>query len=53
MSSTPYVDAHRSGRTPNPCVECNRHLKFDRLLERADLLGFDCVATGHHARVDA
>ncbi len=47
----PYVDAHRVGRTPNPCVECNRHLKFERLLERADLLGFDCVATGHHARV--
>ncbi len=46
---TPYVEAHRSGRTPNPCVECNRHLKFDRLLERADLLGFDAVATGHHA----
>jgi tRNA-uridine 2-sulfurtransferase len=48
---SPYVEAHRSGRTPNPCVECNRHLKFDRLLERADLLGFDAVATGHHARV--
>jgi tRNA-specific 2-thiouridylase len=47
----PYVDAHRSGRTPNPCVECNRHLKFDRLLERADRLGFDAVATGHHARI--
>jgi tRNA-specific 2-thiouridylase len=48
----PYVDAHRAGLTPNPCVECNRHLKFDRLLERADLLGFDRVATGHHARVE-
>ena len=48
----PYVDAHRDGLTPNPCVECNRHLKFDRLVERADLLGFDCVATGHHARVE-
>lgn len=47
----PYVAAHASGRTPNPCVECNRHLKFDRLAERADLLGFDAVATGHHARV--
>ena len=39
------------GRTPNPCIECNRHLKFDRLLRRADALGFDAVATGHHARV--
>ena len=41
------------GRTPNPCVECNRHLKFDRLLSRAAQLGFDAVATGHHARVVA
>lgn len=48
----PYVRAHASGVTPNPCVECNRHLKFDRLLERADALGFDAVATGHHARID-
>jgi tRNA-uridine 2-sulfurtransferase len=47
----PYVDAHRRGATPNPCIECNRHLKFDRLLRRADALGFDAVATGHHARV--
>jgi tRNA-specific 2-thiouridylase len=49
----PYVADHGRGRTPNPCVECNRHLKFDRLLERAGLLGFDAVATGHHARVVA
>ena len=47
----PYAAAHASGRTPNPCIECNRHLKFDRFLERAALLGFDAVATGHHARV--
>ncbi len=46
----PYVAGHAEGRTPNPCIECNRHLKFDRLLERATLLGFDAVATGHHAR---
>jgi tRNA-uridine 2-sulfurtransferase len=46
-----YLDAHTQGRTPNPCIECNRHLKFDRLFERADLLGFDAVATGHHARI--
>jgi len=49
----PYVADHRAGRTPNPCIACNRHLKFDRLLERATLLGFDAVATGHHARVVA
>jgi tRNA-specific 2-thiouridylase len=47
----PYVQAHRDGITPNPCIECNRHLKFHRLSERADLLGFDAVATGHHARL--
>jgi tRNA-specific 2-thiouridylase len=47
----PYVDAYADGRTPNPCVECNRSIKFGRLLERADALGFAFVATGHHARV--
>lgn len=47
----PYVDAHRRGATPNPCIECNRHLKFDRLLGRAVAVGFDALATGHHARV--
>jgi len=46
----PYVTGHADGRTPNPCIECNRHLKFDRLLDRANQLGFDAVATGHHAR---
>jgi tRNA-specific 2-thiouridylase len=47
----PYVSEHAAGRTPNPCVECNRHLKFDRFLRRAVTLGYDAVATGHHARV--
>ena len=47
----PYVEAHVRGETPNPCVECNRHVKFDVLLERSRRLGFDALATGHHARV--
>ncbi len=47
----PYVRDHADGLTPNPCIECNRHLKFDRLLQRAEALGFDAVATGHHARI--
>lgn len=47
----PYVADHAAGVTPNPCVECNRHVKFDRLYRRAEQLGFDAVATGHHARV--
>ena len=46
----PYADAHAAGLTPNPCIECNRHLKFGKLLQRARQLGFDAVATGHHAR---
>jgi len=47
----PYVNAYASGETPNPCVECNRTMKFGRVLDRAEQLGFDEVATGHHARV--
>ncbi len=47
----PYVSAHARGVTPNPCVECNRSVKFARFAERADLLGFDAVATGHHASI--
>jgi tRNA-specific 2-thiouridylase len=48
----PYVRGHAEGSTPNPCIECNRHIKFDRLLVRSRRLGFDALATGHHARVD-
>ena len=47
----PYAEAYAGGQTPNPCVECNRTMKFGLLLERADVMGFDAVATGHHARV--
>ena len=47
----PYVSAHAQALTPNPCVACNAHLKFDRFLDRALLVGFDAIATGHHARV--
>ncbi len=47
----PYVAAHAAGRTPNPCIECNRVVKFDALYRRAVALGFDAVGTGHHARV--
>jgi len=47
----PFVSGHARGHSPNPCIECNRHIKFDLLFERARRLGFDAVATGHHARV--
>lgn len=42
---------YASGRTPNPCVRCNQWIKFDALLERAQTLGADVLATGHYARV--
>src|ERR1017187_7881018 len=48
---TPFVEGHLAGQSPNPCIECNRHIKFDLLFERAHRLGFDAVATGHHAQV--
>ncbi|MGM9619473.1 MAG: tRNA 2-thiouridine(34) synthase MnmA [Oscillospiraceae bacterium] len=46
-----FVSEYRAGRTPNPCIECNRYLKFDRLLQRAQLLDCDALVTGHYARV--
>ena len=47
----PFARAYRRGRTPNPCVDCNRCLKFGVLFEKARLLGCDAVATGHYARI--
>jgi tRNA-specific 2-thiouridylase len=48
----PFADAYLAGRTPLPCVACNRRFKFGRLLERARALGASRVATGHYARSD-
>lgn len=47
----PYLEAHEKMLTPNPCIECNRHIKFAGLHNRAMAMGYDYVATGHHARV--
>ncbi|MDN4471806.1 tRNA 2-thiouridine(34) synthase MnmA [Demequina zhanjiangensis] len=47
-----FLSEYEAGRTPNPCVRCNEHIKFDTLLERASALGFDAVVTGHYARID-
>lgn len=47
----PYLDAYLGGTTPNPCVECNRSLKFGHLLALAEAWGCSAVATGHYARV--
>ena len=46
-----FVDAYEQGRTPNPCIDCNRYMKFARLYEQGKLLGYDTIATGHYARV--
>lgn len=47
----PFVEDYRKGRTPNPCINCNRYIKFDALMEKALSLGADTLATGHYARV--
>ncbi|MDE5584346.1 MAG: tRNA 2-thiouridine(34) synthase MnmA [Ruminococcus sp.] len=44
-----FADSYLSGNTPNPCIECNRHVKFDKMLRRAMELGYDYIATGHYA----
>ena len=47
-----FVCAYESGATPNPCIDCNRYLKFDKLFERADIMGCRYIATGHYARIE-
>ena len=47
-----FVEAYERGATPNPCIDCNRFIKFSRLLERARQLDFDTVVTGHYARIE-
>lgn len=46
-----FVESYKSGLTPNPCVECNRHIKFGALLDSAHSLGYGTLATGHYARI--
>ena len=48
-----FIDSYLAGRTPNPCIDCNRCLKFGSLLRRARELGCDAVVTGHYARIEA
>ena len=47
-----FIKAYEDGRTPNPCIDCNRYLKFDEFFKRAMDLGYDYMATGHYARID-
>lgn len=46
-----FVESYLKGETPNPCIDCNRHMKFEKLYERAFLLGCDKIVTGHYARI--
>ena len=46
-----FISAYERGETPNPCIECNRHLKFERLRKLAAMLGCGYIATGHYARI--
>ena len=47
----PFCEAYRRARTPNPCIECNRRMKFDALFRRAEELGCEKIVTGHYARI--
>jgi len=52
MVIRPFIAEYLQGRTPNPCVECNRAIKFGTLLHKVRAMGFEYLATGHYARVD-
>ena len=47
-----FVESYQSGITPNPCIDCNRYMKFDKLNMRARVLGCDYLVTGHYARIE-
>ncbi len=47
-----FTAEYLRGRTPNPCIDCNRYLKFGSLLAKAKIMGFDYLATGHYARIE-
>lgn len=47
-----FIEVYAEGGTPNPCIECNRHVKFSKMLERATIMGFDYIATGHYAIIE-
>ena len=48
----PFAASYEAGRTPNPCIDCNRFMKFEQLLARAQQLGCDKIVTGHYARIE-
>lgn len=47
-----FVEQYKQGLTPNPCIDCNRYIKFSEMLDRAELLEFDYIATGHYAIIE-
>jgi tRNA-specific 2-thiouridylase len=47
-----FIETYEAGGTPNPCIDCNRYIKFDRLLFRTRQLDFDLLVTGHYARIE-
>ena len=47
-----FISSYERGATPNPCIDCNRYLKFERLYERARILGCDAIVAGHYARIE-
>lgn len=47
-----FIDAYENGTTPNPCIDCNRFIKFEKLMRRAEELDFDCVVTGHYSIIE-
>ena len=47
-----FVDEYLHGRTPNPCIACNRYVKWESLLQRSLAIGADYIATGHYARIE-
>ncbi len=48
----PFICSYENGETPNPCIRCNRYLKFDSLYNKAKELGFEYIVTGHYARIE-
>ena len=47
-----FIESYKNGITPNPCIDCNRYMKFGKLFERAEILSCDYVVTGHYARIE-
>lgn len=47
-----FISAYENGATPNPCIDCNRYIKFEKLMQRAKELDFDYVVTGHYAKIE-